>query len=184
MHCVDLESDRKLGALWERKFCELAAHFGRVFTAHQLNRLGAACAAGLGVNHLLLPDITLWSAPGEHHEIKHKAPTELGCFGLEQYRFAALLQFARLTGQRVFYTIHDHSRAGGRTATVIRLEDWVESEVRSLEGQQELAWGLSWVNGESKRVPICYWSAKLFAPLAQHFATSAVLPETLLGRAA
>jgi hypothetical protein len=177
MHCVDLEADRGLGAYWENKFCELAAGFHRYFTAHQLGRSSAACAGGPNGRYLLLPDITLWSSLGEHHEVKHKAPTRYGSFGLERYRFKALVQFAELTGQPVYYTIHDHSRAGGRDSTLNRLEDWVAAEVSVLKGQQEERPAPSWVNGQHRCVPVCYWRKELFTPLAEHFAASALFSE-------
>lgn len=185
MHCENLQADRQLGAYWEQQFCVLAARFGRFFSAHQLNRTGAACAGGPSAAYLLLPDITIWSAPGEHHEIKHKAPTPYGSYGLERYRFEALLWFAQITGQRVYYTIHDHSRTGGRNANVNRIEDWVTAEVRALAGQEKVARGPSWVDGKKKDVCICYWPTELFRPLGYHFALGAApIRQATLGRAA
>lgn len=120
-HATDNERDRRIGAHWEREFCKMAAGFGKVFSPHQINTLdGAAVAYGLGDNgqwdNYLLPDVTIWSAPGEHHEVKHKQRTWDLCYGLERYRLDALVRWANTTGQPVYYTIHDWQVAGGTDA--------------------------------------------------------------------
>lgn len=168
-HCADLQGDRKLGEYWEQQFCILAARRGRSFTRHQFQKSSAANAyrlEGQKYHSVLLPDITVWSAPGEHHEIKHKAPTRDGYFGLERYRLDALVWFARETKQSVYYTIHDHSLAGGRDVAINRIEDWKTRNVI------ELAWsiekeidGPSYCNSGRIITAICYWPDAAFIPL-------------------
>lgn len=170
-HARNLQDDRRLGNLWERNFCLLASAHGYVFTPHQFKRDGSASAYCLldGKWHVMtLPDITIWTAPGQHHEVKHKAPTKHGCFGLEQYRFEALLWFTETTGQRVFYTIHDHSLNGGRESNHNKLEHWVTVDVAALRtGFFRTFQGTSYVRGEPKTVPIHYWKTNLWQPLRQ-----------------
>lgn len=168
LQCSDNKADRAIGEYWERKFCEMAGRYGLMFTPIQWQRQQSAIAYKY-VNHklhvLTLPDVTIWTAPGQHHEIKHKAPTRHGSYGLEEYRFRALLDFAAETQQDVYYTIHDHSKAGGRDARTNAPEHWVTCRVSDLVGRHSTFYGTSYVNGAARRVPICYWNVALWQPL-------------------
>jgi hypothetical protein len=169
-HCTDLASDRSVGKTWEGNFCRLALEHGKSFTPHQINRKGAASVysplAGK-INRYLLPDVTIWSHPGEHHEIKHKKPTRDGDFGLEEYRWRALVWFRDETQTTTQYTIHRHDWAGGRDVETNRLEDWVTASVYLLlESDSKIQNGPSWVNGQKQIVPIRYWSSDLWQPLS------------------
>ena len=84
-HCEDNAADRKMGALWEKEFCLMAKGYGHVFIPHQHRKEGAASAYGPS-GHLLVPDVTILSGGGQHHEIKHKNPAKGQLFGLEEYR--------------------------------------------------------------------------------------------------
>lgn len=173
--CTNLEGDRSLGAFWERKFGTLAAKYGHVITANQINRTGSAVAHYLSddgnYRTLILPDLVIWSFPGQHHEIKHKSPAKTGarrgCYGLERYRFDSLKHFQSVCGQRVFYTIHDHEQAGGKHVKDNRLEDWVSLSISDMDGTHDHAeTGVSWCNGSPIETEIMYWHQSLFAPLA------------------
>lgn len=170
-HCSDVNGDRALGERWELEFCKLAARFGKMFTPHQVGRnRNAACAySGVtGLNKFLLPDITIWTAPGEHHEIKHKAPTNTGYFGLEAYRFDALKRFRNETNQRVYYTIHNHN--GDRNGTAFCVEDWITADIQIL-GEAirckvaRSRWWDSYVDGVRKNVSGWFWPEELWFPL-------------------
>lgn len=170
-HCLDLTDDRQLGAFWERQFCRLAFRYGLVMTPNQIGLSGGTAAAwyrnqGTNRNKIILPDVTIWSAPAQHHEVKHKAPTRLGEFGLEAYRFNSLLRFYQITGQEVYYTIHNHAWSGGRYSTINKPEHWVTASIPSLQWtvQQERT-GYSWINGEKSETNILYWKVDLFFPL-------------------
>jgi hypothetical protein len=169
-HCADLESDRALGARWEREFCKLAARKGRVFTPHQIGRNRSASAFSWEGKwrSLVLPDITIWTRPGEHHEIKHKSPTKDGRFGLEDYRIRALKWFSDETGQRVYYTIHNHN--GNRDGTACRDDDWLTADINALwlaiERQDISPLRFhSYVNGQRQGVLGWLWPINLWAPL-------------------
>lgn len=167
--CSDLNGDRRLGEYWEQQFCILAAQYGRSFTRHQFRKSEAANAyrlEGQRYHSVLLPDITVWSAPGEHHEIKHKDPTRDGYFGLEKYRLDALVWFARETKQSVLYTIHNHKLAGGRDVKANRLQDWMTANVIDLEYSYEKEdYGDTWCRGETIQVKRLYWPVGLWIPL-------------------
>lgn len=173
LHCSDNKADRDLGQFWERQFCVLAAGRGFVFTPLQIKRDGSVSAAWLEDGkwkHLTLPDVTVWTAPGQHHEIKHKDPTRSGCFGLEGYRFHALLHFAEVTHQDVMYTIHNHSLCGGRDAKVNRIEDWLTTNVRALNNRWEVGHNATWINGKREEgVKTYYWPAGLWQPLPDYW---------------
>lgn len=166
-HCEDNSADRKKGEFWEKKFCRMALEYGHVFTPHQIGRGRIAACAYSPSGHIILPDITIWSGPGQHHEIKHKNPAKGRRFGLESYRLDSLLVFEQITGEAVYYTIHNWELAGGTDATENRIEDWVTCDASFLQanrGKPEL--GNSWVNGEKKAVPILYWPVAYFRALA------------------
>lgn len=168
--CDDNAADRATGETWERNFVRLALHYrGGLATPHQAGLSRAASALTHG-RRVLLPDITIWTAPCEHHEVKHKDPTNgEPRYGLEQYRLDALCEFAATTQHPVLYTIHDWRLAGAKDArgqTRNRIEDWRTIEVTALQERLPTATlGKSWVNGEPKEVPIYYWPVSFWKPL-------------------
>jgi hypothetical protein len=177
-HATDNEADRRIGAQWERKFCQLAARFGKVFSPHQIASPDkSAVAYGQGTDgtweHYTLPDVTIWSAPGEHHEIKHKRATRNGRYGLERYRIDALMRWATTTGQPVYYTIHDWEVARGADAADESMpndiDHWFYADIEELS--PGCTWvqknGRSWINGKARDdVEIWFWTARrYFHPL-------------------
>jgi len=172
-HCTNLAADRKLGAEWDVRFCTIAADYGKLFTPHQIGRKTSAAAYYRDNGErrrVILPDITIWSSPGEHHEIKHKVATKTGYYGLEEYRLHSLREFADRTEQRVYYTIHDWTRAG-KWAVENDPRDWITCELSELyaaiidRSGPYRNWGSSWVGGVEKRVPIWFWPVGLWVPL-------------------
>lgn len=170
----DNAKDRATGAYWEGEFAKLAAAHGLMFTPHQLattEKSAVAYSRERGqLKPWLLPDVTIWSAPGEHHEIKHKNPTRHGCYGLEDYRLAALLRFARETRQSVLYTIHDWQAAGaanGGERIPNRLDDWVTADVTELAKRpyKEGRGTSSYIAGLLQPATIYYWKVSDFMPL-------------------
>jgi len=173
-HCTNLKEDRDLGEFWEKMFCKLAKENQLSFTPMQIGRESSAVAAAPDGKYYTLPDITIWSAPGEHHEIKHKQPNRYGRYGLERYRFDALVWFWRETGQEVLYTIHDWRTAGGKWLTENNIDHWVTATIERLyevvaRGEMLEFPGDSYVNGEVKRVPICYWKTENWLPLERRW---------------
>jgi len=173
-HCENNAADRKVGEYWERQFCDLATDHGRTITALQIGRKTSASAyhkQNGKWHHRTLPDVTVWTCPGEHHELKHKSPTRHGSIGLEVYRFDALEWFADETQQGVWYTLHRWDRApGGKGGHENRTEDWDTCSITKLRQAIEAGKcierrGPSWVNGTKKDVPIYYWDAALWMPL-------------------
>jgi hypothetical protein len=171
----DNGKDRKVGAHWERQFCNLAAQFGKTFTPHQIGRPDQSAAAYSrgpdGWSMLLLPDVTVWSAPGEHHEIKHKNRTRDGMYGLERYRLDALVRFANTTGQPVYYTIHDWEIAGASSAhdeVPNNLTHWFVGDIAQLSrGCTKVGTDWTYYGGGQRKKEMWYWSASRlwFRPL-------------------
>lgn len=164
-----LEGDRSLGAFWEQEFVNMALKAGKLVTSMQLNHTRSIVAYKNNnpIKILTLPDIVLWTFPGEYHEVKHKSPTRYGSFGLEKYRFDALIDFANETHQKVMYTIHDHSLNGGRDNKLNQIAHWFTANVVDLNNKWvRLSDGSSWVNGIKRdNIPICYWKKELWHPL-------------------
>jgi hypothetical protein len=166
--------DRELGAKWERAFCGLAFSYGLTLTPNQLPRSSGAASwyrkGSAGISRFLLPDVAVWSAPGEHHEVKHKDPTRFGCYGLELYRLEALVAFAEEVQQAVLYTIHDWRLAGAATSAdemPNRIEDWRTVDVRELAAAGAPATPMpTYLNGDPATVPGAYWPIDLWIPLA------------------
>lgn len=185
--CTDLVGDRATGNYWERQFCKMAATFSKSFTAQQIGRTNSACAYYRDKSrylHKTLPDVTIWTRPGEHHEIKHKDPTVSGEFGLEYYRINALYWFARETGQDVFYTIHNYgfvladTRQERKAETENDISHWLTASIMDLVYREHRIDknGVSWVNGQrTEGIEIWYWNSNLFFPLQDLWAQENVL---------
>jgi len=168
-HCSDNKADRNLGAYWERRFCAMAGQQGFLFTPLQIGKKGSAVAYhynDAGWNQYTLPDVTIWTCPGQHHEIKHKNPTKNGYFGLEAYRYYALLNFAMATRQAVLYTIHNHDLSGGRDATQNDISHWLTIDVKRLQKPAYDRIGPSWIDGKKESsVKVLYWPTSWWIPL-------------------
>jgi len=137
VHCGDVNSDRKLGDIWEANFCQLLAP-GTQVMRHQKDRHGSAVYGEVQPDGRIVwrpsPDVTVWHGRGieSHHEIKHKNAYRAALFGLEEYRLKSLLEFKKNTGQGVYYTIHDHDCSGGRLGVNNDIKHWVTQTVESL----------------------------------------------------
>jgi hypothetical protein len=167
-HASDNRADRKIGEYWERRFCQWAAKFEKSFTPMQIGRPESAQAFDKS-NSYTLPDVTIWTSPGEHHEIKHKCPVKgAGWYGLEEYRLNALLWFAKETKQDVLYTIHNHELSGGRNSKIDKLEHWFTVDILELPGNiAHKKSGQSYVNGQAAQgLNIFYWRKELWIPLS------------------
>ena len=123
-------------------------------------------------NRFTLPDVAVWTNPGEHHEIKHKNPTRNGMFGLEVYRFKALLWFANETKQTVLYTIHNWELAGGKLIESLDINEWMTVDVLELDKRWSYTNSKhpSWINGRRvENVPQHFWSQDLWTPLMDYW---------------
>lgn len=171
--CVDNARDRKVGEFWERAFCKMLLDYGQTVTPLQIGRRDSATAQFMHkgeLNTLTLPDIVVWNYPGSFHEIKHKDPNRFGCYGLEEYRFDALIEFFNTTHQSVFYTIHDHSLSGGRHVKKNDMRHWRTVRIEHLIGTIDGSYpGNTWYNGQKVKRMIHYWNTELWSPLSVLF---------------
>lgn len=96
VQCSDNRADRGLGAFWEGRFGDWALHYRGAVTLHQEGKRGSAVAVRFNGKRSAsaLPDVTIWTHPVEHHEIKHKDPFRGREYGLETYRLNYLFWFA------------------------------------------------------------------------------------------
>jgi hypothetical protein len=167
IHCGDLAADRSLGDYWEQKFCELLPP-GAIFYRHQKNKSGSSVYAEVKADGSLAmragPDVTVWNRGAAHHEIKHKNAYQ-GKFGLEQYRYTSLVRFAERTGERVFYTIHDHGMCGGRDTTVNHINHWLSCNVLSLGPPDDAFPCPTWKNGIVVKEMTLFWHRSQFSSL-------------------
>lgn len=177
-HASDNFGDRKLGRLWEKRFCRLAKDHGYSFLPLQIGRDdGASSAYGPsqdgGFRRILTPDVQVFAVGTEHHEIKHKNPTRRQEYGLERYRLEQLLDFVSETKHRVLYTIHDWEQAGasnGREEVANHIEHWRTIDIVALSKLPRRVDenGLSYCDGKSKTTEIWYWPTYYWVPL-QHY---------------
>lgn len=182
----DNAADRLIGERWEGRFCGMARTLGKVFTPHQFKRPNQSAmfygpGVGNGKSGWTLPDVTVWSAPGEHHEIKHKKRVPgRGWYGLEVYRLQALLHFARTTEQSVYYTIHDWEVAGAPNSRADWPNDighWFVADVAALARRHAKEMDSpTYYNGQIRQLPTRYWPAdEFFRPLAEIWVPDAAL---------
>jgi hypothetical protein len=174
----DNARDRATGDYWERQFCIMAAERGMAVIGHQMGRSGSASFyekdQGGKWFHYGLPDVTILSNPGQHHEIKQKNRTQDHMYGYEYYRLEYLIRLAHITGQPVYYTIHDWEDARGKDA-----HDRVPNDIRHwwTANALDLARGCSkrikeddsYVDREKREdVEMWYWKRSVFfQPLAE-----------------
>ena len=174
----DNGDDRRMGELWESEFARLAAWYGKAFTLVQADRQKAARWSN-GGRPALLPDVLIFSDPGEHHEVKHKNPTQrrvgVRSYGWEDYRLDALMQFqSRMPQQPVYYTIHDWEAAGVKASDAPMpnvLQDWRFVAVQHLHTvavERLTAEPIkTWVNGKASWCLGYYWPITMWQPLDQ-----------------
>ena len=165
---MTLESDRKIGQLWEKKFSEILNHYGKAYSFLQIGRTESAIAQQNGFSYTL-PDVIMWNSPQSHyHEIKHKLKTKNHeSYGLEKYRFDALMWLAQQSGQAIFYTIHDYDSKAKKHETKNLLSDWFTVNILELNERWSYVGNnsTSYVNGQKQYVPIYYWPSSYWYPL-------------------
>lgn len=180
-HLSDNAADRQLGELWEQQFCRMAEWYGKSFLPQQIGRRGAAMwqkGDRKRSTPALLPDLTIFTWPGEHHEIKHKAPTKdrpsrARSYGYERYRLRPLVDFRLETQQPVFCTVHDWDAAGAHRSDEPMpnvLQDWRIVDVMALDAyitEQRLSteWLGTWVDGQAQQREGYYWPISLWVSL-------------------
>jgi len=159
-----LERDREEGKRHEENFCKLMQSLG-YWTFRYQEFKTESVALKRGDETIILPDVWLVKSPTFefYAEVKGKSPTHgyyapKDCFGLEEYRLKSALRLAELVSAHVMYVIFNKEDS-----------EWIWNEFRTLE-KKILAteWGESYVGGEVKNVPICYWKKDLFTPLAKN----------------
>jgi hypothetical protein len=178
-----VDAARALGARWEQRFVAMGLALGRIISPHQLRGMAGEAAVALGPDsRWLLPDMTLWDAGGEHHEIKHKNPMapnkwrDFPAYGLERYRLEHLWRFARVVAPtRVYYTIHDWSLAGAESGDDDVPNDiahWVTADVLDLAVRVDDTLTVrSWVNGKMEpHVRTLAWNTTRFHGLKELWA--------------
>lgn len=170
-HCLDVTADRNIGDLWEGNFCKLLPP-GCTFIRHQKDRDGASLYGAVGhdgeVAWRSSPDVTVWHGRSvtTHHEIKHKNAHAGLVFGLERYRFDALIEFQKNTGQTVYYTIHDHDSGGGRDGTENDIKHWVTQTIESLASDHDYEWPCpTYRAGMKVEEMTLFWRRSRFDPL-------------------
>ena len=175
VHCGNVKNDRALGELWESNFCQLLPE-GCVCDLHQKDRTSSAVLRVVELESIdrgiTSPDVTVYwgSSVVSHHEIKHKNPTQYGCFGLEEYRVKSLLEFMQLSGQDVYYTIHDHALSDGRYGKVNDIRHWFTRSLSVLlKDVQGKCCSPSYRNGKKTDELIYYWDRSQFAALEDVF---------------
>lgn len=185
-HCGNNEADRVVGDYWERRFMVIAAKgYGVAVSPHQIGRDKSA----VFINHVngswnswTLPDVVLWTAGTSHHEIKHKNPTPDGCFGLEEYRFDALVRFQKETQHDVMYTIHNHDmNPEGRNGKTNRIDHWMTAPITALiNTATKQRMGPTYYGGGRAIKNILYWDIALWEPLSAWMDRKYIKPGPIL----
>ncbi|NBX72775.1 MAG: hypothetical protein EBQ89_00560 [Alphaproteobacteria bacterium] len=163
-----MSGDRKLGAIWEGKFCELLCP-GTIIMQHQKDRHGSAVYGEVQPCGTIVwspsPDVTAWHGMGitTHHEIKHKNAHRGVLFGLEVYRIEYLQRFQSRVGQGVYYTIHDHDCSGGKYGTTNDIKHWVTQTIESLAKECDDEFSCAtYRNGKKVKELMRFWHRSRF----------------------
>jgi hypothetical protein len=104
--------------------------------------------------YVLLPDV--WVIPKDKPpffaEVKAKYPSRYNAYGLEKYRVESLIKISDLTLIPVLYVIYD-----------TRDEDWYWQDFKTLlKHPYKEFWSKTYVSGEVKRLPTCYFQKHWF----------------------
>jgi hypothetical protein len=168
VHCSNVSVDRRVGELWEEKFCDLLPS-GTAFIRHQKDRHGSAVYGVVEPNGTIRwrpsPDVTVLHGRNitTHHEIKHKNAHKGLLFGLEKYRIESLMDFRKKTGQDVYYTIHDHDCSGGRHSLTNDIKHWVTQTIEALSKDCDDAFQCqTWRNGARVMEMTMFWHRSRF----------------------
>jgi hypothetical protein len=159
-----LERNREEGKRHEENFCKLMHTLGYWTYRYQEFKTAESVALKKGEETIILPDVWLVKSPTFefYAEVKGKSPTHgyyapIDCFGLEEYRLKSALRLADLVTARVMYVIFNKED-----------KEWIWNEFRTLAKRiHETRIGDSYVAGEVKEVPICYWKKEEFTPLVK-----------------
>lgn len=159
-----LEENRREGAIHEGNFCRLMHGLGYWTYRYQAMKVTGSVVLERGDEQIILPDVWLLKSPTFefYAEVKGKSPTHgyyapIDCFGLEEYRLKSALRLAELVPARVMYVIFNKQENG-----------WIWNEFRTLAKRiHETRTGESYVAGEVKEVPICYWKKEEFIQLVK-----------------
>lgn len=160
--------DRALGDYWSQVFADGMMKNG--FATHRFDKAPSPVVNLPNGGHIILADVLVLRRGGAacYCEVKHKAPTQHGTYGLEEYRFNSLLALTSWVEGAVLYVIHNHSLSGGRDSPTININHWVYVNVHALQGRHVFkGMGKSYVNGKEKTVPMLYWSQTLWHPLKE-----------------
>ena len=168
-----LEEDRREGAIHEGNFCRLMHGLGYWTYRYQAMKVTGSVVLERGDEKIILPDVWLIKSPtfefyaevkGKTHTYGVYAPEN--CFGLERYRLESALKLAELVPALVMYVIYHKKNKEDLNGTV---EQWVWQDFKILARKiYEERWGESYVAGEVKEVPICYWKKEEFVPLVKN----------------
>lgn len=171
IHCRDVSGDRKLGDIWEAKFCQLLS-YGTQVMRHQKDRNGSAVVGEVQPDGRIVwrpsPDVTAWHGCGieTHHEIKHKNAHRGVLFGLEEYRLDSLCNFQCKSGADVYYTIHDHDCNGGRDCLANDIKHWITQTVEALSKECDDKFRcLTYRNGRPVKAMTRFWHRSRFDQL-------------------
>lgn len=149
---------REVGSKWEKEFAKIVGARGALYCLHQEDRDKSATFHFYEDGTLKskpLPDVTVFTSPGFHAEVKHKSPTRTGWIGLERHRIAAMRMLADASGQHVLYVVHRSDTDEWIACSIKRFERLAEREMMSP----------SLVCGVMQSVPTVYTPVSAFTSL-------------------
>ncbi|MBV6343313.1 hypothetical protein [Candidatus Magnetobacterium casense] len=162
--------ERVLGNFWSQKFADM---MNRWYGVHKFDKAPSPIITLPNGMRIILADVLLLEKEGENYycEVKHKAPTKFGSYGLEEYRFNSLKRLQEYVRAKVLYVIHDHSLNGGRDNPYNDINHWKVATIPVLVDSPHIRHpGPSLVNGVRQiGVPIYYWATTLWIPVNNFF---------------
>ncbi len=167
----DIRHKRDIGNHFEIEFCKMFGRAGYSWGRNSgLRDNGSAEPAviyrGEGKHVDVQPDVTLWSPKFEYHDIRHKEPLRLGCWGFESKRLSFLLNFQAIVKAPVYVTFHNWKLNGSFDNLSNHPLHWVACEIRTLKNAK--FWrktSPSIENRKQSEAECCFWDESLFVPL-------------------
>lgn len=170
----DLQRRSEKGQLAEEDFLNLMLSKGKLVYPFQWGKDSASIFYLPNCKKAPTPDFMVidpFSMHNEFHETKSKYPTYSGCFGMETYRFEALMELVN-NGLSVWYTlkmVSNGDEKGKRFINQIKLKegDWITAPVKKLNNNwTETSTAPGFCRGKfCKSLPIYYFDYKLFSML-------------------
>jgi len=166
--CIDIKGDRIKGADAEERFCGIMRDNGyKAVRLQPKANKGAAIktikgqTVVVGDVDVTLPDNEVFNA-----EIKSTYPSKGGAYGKEEYRVKHYMNYEKLAGIPVVLVIEKTRNSRNGKIIPVQERKWLWKSFRELlKMPYKVSTGPTWISGEEKIAPICYFKEEWFSDM-------------------